>query len=471
MVHALKNAPLTPLNHNNSIAFISYHAGAENDSDSLESYLTHVLSQLALTSKRHIAIALSGGSDSMALTLLMVRWAAMHGCKITALTVNHGLRYEAASEAMQTHAIMNSHGITHIILNPTLDATIRNIQQRAREARYSAMSAWCKENNTSHLMAAHTYEDQAETLALQTHRGTSSTSQSAMALISHWNNAALVRPLLGVRKQTLIAWLKSHHYSWVEDPTNASNTYARNRLRRTISEKEIIANWQHAQDQGALRHAEDVARNEWCNTHCDLHAFGFIKCNRFAWLGLDETQRSDILSRAIMHVSGAHHRPRHHESIRLASRITSLIKGKATLGGTIIFWNESHISISRELSRLPAPITLYPSHTPQHIMWDYRFALTYQLLAPTILAPLGRSGVNHLRQTKHPITSNCENIHSSFLFSLPTLWHLDTVLFVPHIDYRLPDSNASDTFTAHFSPSKPLAGEPFWWFNHAPYHT
>lgn len=471
MMHAIGSAQPPFLNQHSFDTSDAYPQTLLTHTDSLETYLADILSTLILTSGRHIAIALSGGSDSMALTLLMAQWAKTRQRNITALTVNHGLRENAASEALQTHAIMESLGISHVILTPTLDTTIQNIQQRARTARYNAMTAWCEENNASYLMVAHNFDDQAETIALQNHRGSTPPSQSGMALLSHWNNIALVRPLLGVRKSTLMAWLKSHHHLWIEDPTNASDVYARNRLRRTMDDDTIIANWHHAQKQGALRHAEDIARNEWCNTHCHLYPFGVVACDRSAWLRLNETLRSDMLSRAIMHINGAYQRPRHHESARLTLRVSDTTNGKATLGGTLIRWSESQLIISRELSRLPSAITLFPSQTPKHFLWDNRFTLTYQLLTPAVLGPLGQKGYNILRQLHHDFPTEFANIHSSFLFALPALWHLDTVLCVPHIDYHSPALNASDTFEARYTPSKPLAGEPFWWFNHAPYHT
>ena len=119
----------------------------------------------------HLAIAVSGGADSMALALLADRWARMRGGRVTALTVDHGLRAEAAAEAAQVARWLAERGIAAMTLAGVAPLPRRDIQAQARALRYRLLEGWCAEAGVLHLLIAHHQEDQAETLLLRLGRG------------------------------------------------------------------------------------------------------------------------------------------------------------------------------------------------------------------------------------------------------------------------------------------------------------
>lgn len=286
------------------------------------------------------------------------------GYPVTALSVDHGLRAESAAECAQVAAWMEALGIAHHTLVPAPLDFIRNVQTRAREMRYAALTGWCRaQPETPPLLLAHHAEDQAETVALQCHRGTSSASRSGMPLVAWRSGVMLVRPLLGVRKASLRAYLEAHGQAWLEDPTNASGRYARNRLRSHMTEEAMRALWQEAQRMGETRHREDAERNAWFAAHAAILADGAVTLDYDAWYALPEAMRGDIISHAIRLRGGKRYRPRHHETAQLLQQLAAKESGKATLGHTIIRWEAGKpIHIAREALRAPLDAGAQASH-------------------------------------------------------------------------------------------------------------
>lgn len=326
---------------------------------SLPSSLTDILASCGITSSVPIAVAVSGGADSMALALLLHE----AGYRFTVLTVDHGLRPEAAAEAAQVKAWMEARGIAHHTLTPPALDFIPNIQTRAREMRYVAMGQWCRVNGTDALLIAHHADDQAETVALQQHRGTSPPSRAGMALVSRRGETRLIRPLLGVRKSQLIATLQEMGQPWIEDPSNRSDAYARNRLRGTLTDEDVRRLWLEAQAQGEQRHKDDTARNAWVAQHVRACEEG-LQLPLPVWRAMHTEAGTDLLSRAVQAVGRKRHRARLHESVRLAFLLRHEERGKETLGGTIVQWDAEMVRIRLEPKRARA---LEAGSEPSHI--------------------------------------------------------------------------------------------------------
>src|SRR5689334_12818293 len=161
-----------------------------------------------------LAVAVSGGADSLALALLADRWARACGGRVTALTVDHGLRPEAAREARQVGRWLKASGIRHVILRwsppamkKTATARLANLQAAARDARYELLCGWCRQHAVLHLLLAHHRDDQAETLLLRLARGSGLDGLAAMAPLVERSAVRLLRPLLAVPKTAITGYL------------------------------------------------------------------------------------------------------------------------------------------------------------------------------------------------------------------------------------------------------------------------
>jgi len=130
-----------------------------------------------------IAVAVSGGADSMALVILADRWARQRRGKVVALTVDHGLRAGSRAEAQESHRRLSSRGIECRLLVWRGDKPRTGIQAAARDARYRLMAQWCRRHGVLHLLVAHHREDQAETVLHRLARASGVDGLAGMAVI------------------------------------------------------------------------------------------------------------------------------------------------------------------------------------------------------------------------------------------------------------------------------------------------
>lgn len=181
-----------------------------------------------------IAVAVSGGVDSMGLALLLADWCKKQKVKLVALTVDHGLRPEAKKEAATVHKVLSQRGIEHHILTHKGKKPAAGLMEHARELRYKLLAGWCKENNIKHLAVAHHRDDQAETFLMRLARGSGVDGLGCMAPVSEQHGLILLRPLLDTPKEELVTYLKKKKVAWIEDPTNRNTDHTRNRLRQAV---------------------------------------------------------------------------------------------------------------------------------------------------------------------------------------------------------------------------------------------
>lgn len=180
-----------------------------------------------------LAVAVSGGPDSLALVLLAQQWTAKRGGRLLAFTVDHGLRPEAAREAAQVKRWLTARGIAHRTLR-WREKPNGNVPAAAREARYFLLTKACRRAGFRSLAIAHHQEDQAETFLLRLGRGSGVDGLAAMAPRSERDGIALLRPLLGVSRLRLMALLEAEGQPWIEDPSNADPARARTRVRALL---------------------------------------------------------------------------------------------------------------------------------------------------------------------------------------------------------------------------------------------
>ena len=178
-----------------------------------------------------LAVAVSGGPDSLALTLLAARWAGQVGGTVQGLTVDHGLRPESAAEAEQVVAWLGTHGIACRVLTWTGPKPATGVQAAARSARYALLAAACREAGILHLLLAHHELDQAETACMRAERGSGLLGLAGMAAVSERAGLRLLRPLLRSAPERLKATLVAVAQPWLDDPGNVAQRFRRARLR------------------------------------------------------------------------------------------------------------------------------------------------------------------------------------------------------------------------------------------------
>jgi len=181
-----------------------------------------------------IAVALSGGADSMALAHMLAHHKP--SIQIHALTVDHGLRPDSAAEAASVAKWVSKWPNTiHSVLNWTGKKPATGIMDAARKARYRLMVDYCQKNCITHLALAHHGDDQAETFFMRVAHGSGLDGLAGMKPLQPYNDAlTLWRPLLGMGHDDLVAYCQTHKIKWIEDPSNRNDAYTRARLRNVL---------------------------------------------------------------------------------------------------------------------------------------------------------------------------------------------------------------------------------------------
>jgi tRNA(Ile)-lysidine synthase len=180
-----------------------------------------------------LVLAVSGGPDSVALMWLAARWrrSFLRGPDLVAVTVDHGLRAESAREAAEVKRLATSLGLQHLTLRWTGAKPDRGLPAAARAARYRLLAKAARDHRASHILTAHTRDDQAETLLMRLLRGSGITGLAAMARQTPREGVMLARPFLDVSKGRLIATLGKAKIAFADDPTNRDAHFTRPRLR------------------------------------------------------------------------------------------------------------------------------------------------------------------------------------------------------------------------------------------------
>jgi tRNA(Ile)-lysidine synthase len=209
-----------------------------------------------LAPETRFAVAVSGGADSLGLLLLAAR--AFPG-RVTALTVDHGLRAAAAAEAAGVAAKCAEYSVPHETLHWHGAKPRGNVQAAARTARYRLMAQWCAAHDCALLLTAHHADDQAETLLMRLQRGSGIAGLAGIRAARRLApGVTLLRPLLGVRRADLAAIVAAAGWTPVADPSNADPRFDRTAARAVLAQVPALDAGRLALTAAALAEAEDA---------------------------------------------------------------------------------------------------------------------------------------------------------------------------------------------------------------------
>jgi tRNA(Ile)-lysidine synthase len=346
------------------------------------------MASMAVPANARVAVAVSGGADSMALALLLARWARSNNVAIHALTVDHGLRDAAADEAKQVEFWMSAAKIPHTTLQWEEGRSYRgrpgSAQSAAREARYALMLDWCARNGVSHLFLAHHTDDQAETFLLRLARGSGVDGLAAMAPLSQRNGIFLARPLLALSKTRLVAFCEEVGQPWIEDPSNQNGAYARVRFRaaREVLEREglstdrLLATAEHMRRaRAALDHyVEALLRDA-----CAWDKCGVGRVSLPALISAPEEIGLRALAAILQIASGQVYRPRFDRLQRLYDSLRGGPWRDATLHGAFLQRGGETLTVIREAAQIADEQRLRAGAKG---LWDGRFEVEVRGLPP-----------------------------------------------------------------------------------------
>ena len=368
-----------------------------------------------------LGVAVSGGSDSVGLLTLLNEWRLDGGPELRAVTVDHGLRPEAAKEARAVARLCDGWHIPHTTLEWQGWSGTGNLPDAARRARYGMMAAWATKAGVPAIAVAHTADDQAETFLMRLARSSGLDGLSAMAPRWQQGGVTFLRPVLGVTRGELRSLLRARGVGWFDDPTNADPAYERVRARQVLQalaplgiEAETLGDVarnladarRYIEAQVALA-AQAVARIE----------AGDVLIDRSKLSELDPEIARRLLQRAILWISGAEYPPRGPALKRVMRGIDA--GDSATLHGCRFLIRADTLRITREAQAV-AGLTARPGE-----VWDGRWRLSGPAMEGAIVAALGESGLKHCPDRQNSA------LPAASLRASPAVWQGQTLVSAP----------------------------------------
>lgn len=314
-----------------------------------------------------LGVALSGGGDSTALTVIAADWASARGRGIQAASVDHHLRDGSTDEVEAAGCMARKLGLAHRILDWAPKEEVggpANPPACARAARHRLLGAWAREGGFGAVLLGHTLDDQAETVLMRLMRGSGADGLSAMSGAVKLGGTLWLRPLLGLAREDLRGFLRARGIGWSEDPTNEDTRRDRPRLRREMAALEIAPERLAATAATLARQRRVLERdrNRLAERAVTIGACGELMLDRNAFEAAEEDTRLAVLADAITWIGGRTHRPRF-------KSLAALWRADAahTLGGALSLRSGENWLICREPASVSVP-------APLGAVWDGRWA-------------------------------------------------------------------------------------------------
>ena len=327
--------------------------------------------RLTTETERPVALALSGGGDSVALLRLATDWARSRGRRVLALTVDHRLNVESGGWTAFAGEAARAAGADWRGLSWDGDKPKTGLTAAARAARHGLIADAAREAGARVVLFAQTADDIAEADLMRS-------EGSTLGRVREWSPSPawpqgrglmLLRPLLGERRGVLRDWLAEQGADWIEDPANADPRFGRSRARQALagSAPDVLS------DDGRVEAGRGLA----------MDGEAMVRADR------DIGARA--LAAALVCVGGGATPPRGARVQALTARLKSGEDFAATLCGARIEAAGDGVRIMREAGELgrrgTAPLVLTPG---VEAVWDGRFAFRAERPGWSVVAARGR---------------------------------------------------------------------------------
>lgn len=354
-----------------------------------------------LGAPKRLLLAVSGGSDSIALMRLAAPTANSGRAKIAVATVDHGLRAEARREAEAVGAAARSLGLAHEILAWAGEKPTSGLQAAARAARYGLLIRYAETIGAEAIMTAHTADDQAETLLMRLARGSGPRGLSAMAPSSLIAAGAsvpipLLRPLLGFRRAALRSFLAAEGAVYIDDPSNENVAYERVRVRKALGDLEAagVLNVEALVETADQMRAAAAKIEAMENTRFEALRGAFDPWGGASLGAGADISDASLMARLVLAVGGGDYAP---SEARAGEALMSALSNRpATLGGILVSARGGRLLLTREPAAVlgrqgvsgQAPTNVAPG---AKVLWDGRFIVANPFDVSARLRPLDRT--------------------------------------------------------------------------------
>ncbi|MBL8577807.1 MAG: tRNA lysidine(34) synthetase TilS [Mesorhizobium sp.] len=332
-----------------------------------------------IASRKSVIVAISGGSDSTALLLLLKSHVdrAAPTTRLVAVTVDHALREGSDREAAGVGALCARLGVPHRIMTWSGVKPATGISEAAREARHTLLAEVSEIENTDLVLTGHTADDQAETVLMRQarrgdpgeRRGLAGIAPATVFEGSTW----FARPLLQARRAALRTYLSDRGIGWIDDPTNVDVRYERPRQRMALSgpggdvaiEDALIL----ARATALQRQETGLGAARLIREHVSQAAPSLMRLETGFFREANREASIYALRILLAVAGGAVQLPDHERSAALHDRLSAGNLVRDTLAGALVDARKTGVFLARELRGLPG------REAPEGVIWDGRYRI------------------------------------------------------------------------------------------------
>lgn len=346
-----------------------------------------------------VLVAVSGGSDSIALLLLASAWAGHVGANLQVVTIDHGLRPEAAAEAAFVSGVSEALNLPHLTIAWEGMKPESGLSNASRTARYQLLEEFALDIGAKTILVGHTANDQAETILMRNARGAEGQQDRGLSGIAPLmilpQRTQLLRPLLGFSRNKLRKYLLEMNQSWIEDPSNMDEAYERVRIRNRLKDDEdqIFKICKLAELMGRLRKLASDEAAVILHDNVSIFQGPLYKFPYSAFENKPEPVKKLALQVLIAVAGGAEYFVSSHNVSKL---LESESANRVTLGHCVIEKSETEFSFYREKRNLPS-IVVGPGDC---VLWDGRFVVDNTSAASYFCGAMSSQQLQELEQNK-----------------------------------------------------------------------
>jgi len=354
-----------------------------------------------------------------------------------AFVVDHGLRPESSEEAAHVKERLQSLNIETEILPWKHDPVSKRLHESAREARYALLAEACRRHSASDLLLAHHSGDQAETILMRIAKGSGIDGLAGIAPQNMRDGIRLLRPFLSLPKERLIATCDAALLAYVSDPSNASEKYARGRLRKImplleaegLTVENLTTLGQRARE---AKEALDGATREFLKAAAQTGQGGSVCLDRSALRAAPRAIALRAVAAGLRYVHDDAYPPEYAALSSLLDAIIDAGEYARTLYGCIASISEKRVMLLREPSAARETLLLPPGST---VLWDNRWFVTSAASnPPATIRALGFPPHDVLDALAPRLRRQLPQ--GRIRASLPAVWEGETLRSIPSFDEK-----------------------------------
>ena len=327
--------------------------------------------------KALIGICVSGGPDSLALTILMNNWIKEKNYSLVMLHFNHKLRKTSDKEAQLVERLANNLCIKFKSFNWLGKKPNSGVMKTARDIRYQTFFEYCKKNNIIHLMTAHHLDDLIETYFMRLQRDFSTIGLSSIPKKFNNKNLVIYRPLLRFQKKRLIATCKYSNIEWIKDKSNEDTRFERVRARNYLHRNNLISKRleKDLKEQINQNNKLENQIGKFFLRNLKILEFGVFELNYEKFKMISINLKIEILKKILVTCSGRIYPPRQKSLKILIKKIFNSKISNNTLHGCMIKKIKTNIIFFKEFKNIKKKQSDICINAGENFHWDNRFRI------------------------------------------------------------------------------------------------